>query len=85
MPSRRITWHDEVEHVAAESLRPFSGGAAEPENPFALHEELQTVMQSLVGIVRLEDEMREALTRLLPDGREPHYIGREEAASPATG
>ena len=38
---------DEVERVAAESLRSFGDGQG--ENPYAIHEELRAVMQSLRG------------------------------------
>ena len=36
---------DEVEHVAAESLAPF-GSDGDGENPYAVHEELQSLMQT---------------------------------------
>jgi succinate dehydrogenase flavoprotein subunit len=45
------------------ALEPFERqGAA--ENPFRIQQDLQGLMQDLVGIVRREDEMREALVRL---------------------
>jgi succinate dehydrogenase / fumarate reductase flavoprotein subunit len=52
----------QVERIAHETLEPFtrSGG----ENPYAVQTELQEVMQNLVGIVRNEAELREALTRI---------------------
>jgi len=53
---------DEVEHVAEESLRSFGDGNA--ENPFAIHEELRAAMQSLVGIVRGEEDLKSALTTI---------------------
>lgn len=40
------------------------GGARPPENPYTLHQELQQAMNDLVGIIRREAEMSEALTRL---------------------
>jgi succinate dehydrogenase / fumarate reductase flavoprotein subunit len=58
----------QVDTAAAEALRPFSaegpadGGVA--ENPYTLHQELQQTMNDLVGIIRHEDEMTEALSRL---------------------
>jgi succinate dehydrogenase / fumarate reductase flavoprotein subunit len=56
---------DEVEHQAAESLKSFgdhpTGGASGGENPYAIHEELRAMMQSLVGIVRTEEELKSAL------------------------
>lgn len=55
----------------AEALRPFSaedGGTATTggpvENPYTLHQELQQAMNDLVGIIRREEEMAEALNRL---------------------
>jgi succinate dehydrogenase / fumarate reductase flavoprotein subunit len=53
---------DEVERVAAESLRMFGDGPG--ENPYAVHEELRSVMQSLVGIVRTADDLKAALTKI---------------------
>jgi succinate dehydrogenase / fumarate reductase flavoprotein subunit len=52
----------EVEAVTRIMLEPFnrSGG----ENPYAIHAELQEVMQNLVGIIRTESEMRQALTKI---------------------
>ena len=52
-----------VDKAIADVLVPFDRGAG-GENPFKVQEELQDTMQSLVGIVRLEDEMKEALARL---------------------
>jgi succinate dehydrogenase / fumarate reductase flavoprotein subunit len=52
-----------VEKAIAEVLEPFERGAA-GENPFKLQDELQETMQNLVGIVRQESEMREALERI---------------------
>ncbi len=58
----------DVDAAVRRALEPFGGGAAEtgatPENPYALHAELQQVMNDLVGIIRTEDEMRKALTKL---------------------
>ncbi|HYU80656.1 MAG TPA: fumarate reductase/succinate dehydrogenase flavoprotein subunit [Vicinamibacterales bacterium] len=52
-----------VDRATKEALAPFERGAGS-ENPYKVQEELQETMQSLVGIVRQESEMREALTRL---------------------
>ena len=52
-----------VDREMKASLAPFER-AANGENPFKVQDELQDTMQSLVGIVRLEDEMKEAFTRL---------------------
>jgi succinate dehydrogenase / fumarate reductase flavoprotein subunit len=53
----------EVEHAMKVVLAPFERGAG-GENPFRVQEELQDTMQNLVGIVRQESEMKEALARL---------------------
>jgi succinate dehydrogenase / fumarate reductase flavoprotein subunit len=55
----------DVAAAAASALAPFEGnGGQGAENPYALHQELQQSMNDLVGIIRREDEMREALDRL---------------------
>lgn len=62
----------EVDTAAAEALRPFSAegpaGGEEagrpPENPYTLHQELQQTMNDLVGIIRREGEMEQALEKL---------------------
>jgi succinate dehydrogenase / fumarate reductase flavoprotein subunit len=55
----------DVSAAAASALAPFEGnGGQGAENPYALHQELQQSMNDLVGIIRREDEMREALDRL---------------------
>ncbi|KOU41963.1 succinate dehydrogenase [Streptomyces sp. WM6373] len=53
----------EVDAAAAEALAPFHA-AEGAENPYTLHQELQTTMNDLVGIIRREGEMAEALERL---------------------
>lgn len=51
----------ELKSVSDESHRPFDG---EGENPYAVHEELRTMMQANVGIVRTESELQEALSEI---------------------
>jgi succinate dehydrogenase / fumarate reductase flavoprotein subunit len=53
---------DEVEAIARESLAPFDPPAG--ENPYAIHEDLRTMMQRRVGIVRSEEDLRIALAEL---------------------
>jgi succinate dehydrogenase / fumarate reductase, flavoprotein subunit len=53
----------DVEQTAKWCLSPFERGTA-GENPFAVQSELQDVMQNLVGIVRLESEMQQALEKI---------------------
>ena len=55
--------HDQTGEAARLALLPFDRGAA-GENPYQIQYEIQECMQSLVGIVRTESEMREALGRL---------------------
>jgi succinate dehydrogenase / fumarate reductase flavoprotein subunit len=60
----------QVDMAAAEALRPFSAEGPEaddgrpPENPYTLHQELQQTMNDLVGIIRREGEMAQALEKL---------------------
>jgi succinate dehydrogenase / fumarate reductase, flavoprotein subunit len=69
--ARRPALNDEtIEQAASTALAPFSAdvGAADAgeaaENPYTLHAELQQTMNDLVGIIRRESEMAEALERL---------------------
>jgi succinate dehydrogenase / fumarate reductase flavoprotein subunit len=52
-----------VERAMNEVLRPFEEGD-QGENPYRLQADLQDTMQNMVGIVRQEAEMQEALTRI---------------------
>ncbi|MEU9100950.1 fumarate reductase/succinate dehydrogenase flavoprotein subunit [Streptomyces sp. NPDC048361] len=58
----------QIDTAAAEALRPFSAEAPEDgspaENPYTLHQELQQAMNDLVGIIRREGEMHQALRKL---------------------
>ncbi|MFI7339754.1 fumarate reductase/succinate dehydrogenase flavoprotein subunit [Streptomyces sp. NPDC050085] len=58
----------QIDTAAAEALRPFSAEGQEegtvPENPYTLHQELQQTMNDLVGIIRREGEMAQALRKL---------------------
>jgi len=51
-----------VADAEAEALAPFAVESG--ENPFVIHAELQQTMNDLVGIIRTESEMVEALQRL---------------------
>jgi succinate dehydrogenase / fumarate reductase flavoprotein subunit len=57
----------DVDAAGREALAPFRAddteGAA-PENPYTIHQELQQTMNDLVGIIRREGEMTQALERL---------------------
>jgi succinate dehydrogenase / fumarate reductase flavoprotein subunit len=58
----------EIEVAAATAVQPFGTGeqpeTGQAENPYTLHQELQQSMNDLVGIIRREGEVREALERL---------------------
>jgi succinate dehydrogenase / fumarate reductase flavoprotein subunit len=49
----------QIEAAVKESLAPVERGAS-AENPFKIQQDLQGMMQDLVGIVRIEDEMQRA-------------------------
>jgi len=55
---------EKIDTVAREALAPFESRDRESENPYAIQKDLQETMQDLVGIVRHETEMREALERI---------------------
>jgi succinate dehydrogenase / fumarate reductase flavoprotein subunit len=51
-----------VDMIASEALAPFE--RSDGENPYQVQKDLQETMQGLVGIVRNENEMRQALGRI---------------------
>ncbi|MCY0936945.1 fumarate reductase/succinate dehydrogenase flavoprotein subunit [Streptomyces sp. H34-S4] len=53
----------QIDAAAAEALAPFHA-AEGAENPYTLHQELQTAMNDLVGIIRRAGEMAQALEKL---------------------
>src|SRR5437764_6979952 len=54
--------NDQIDIAAREALAPFE--QSNSENPYAIQKDLQESMQDLVGIVRNEAEMRQALERI---------------------
>ena len=62
-----------IQTASQEALAPYEAGRT--ENPYAIQQDLQDTMQRLVGIVRLEDEMREALTVLETLNRRAASVG----------
>jgi succinate dehydrogenase / fumarate reductase flavoprotein subunit len=52
----------QIEQSERDLLAPFSGTGA--ESPYAVHRDLQEVMQNLVGIFRTEEDLRKALVEL---------------------
>jgi succinate dehydrogenase / fumarate reductase flavoprotein subunit len=58
---------DDLAAASKTALEPFTvGGAADAavENPYTIHSEMQQMMNDLVGIIRREGEVAEALGRL---------------------
>ena len=54
-----------IDAAAQLALRPFEKPAGgHPENPYALHAELQQSMNDLVGIIRHQKEMQQAVAKL---------------------
>jgi succinate dehydrogenase / fumarate reductase flavoprotein subunit len=60
--NRPVVDQEQIDAAAEEALAPFSADGG--ENPYGLHQELQQSMNDLVGIIRREGEMEEALHRL---------------------
>jgi succinate dehydrogenase / fumarate reductase flavoprotein subunit len=55
----------EVKEAQERSVAPFGDGTQEgAENPYTLHQELQQTMNDLVGIIRKEEEIQQALDKL---------------------
>jgi succinate dehydrogenase / fumarate reductase, flavoprotein subunit len=68
----------QVDEAARQALEPFDrAGAKTGENPYAVQENLQEMMQDLVGIVRREDEMLRAL-----EGLDKLWKRARQAAAP---
>jgi succinate dehydrogenase / fumarate reductase flavoprotein subunit len=64
----------EVDRLAARALEPFERGV-DAEGPYHVQHDLQTMMQDLVGIVRREQEMQEALTKLIALRKRAEKVG----------
>jgi succinate dehydrogenase / fumarate reductase flavoprotein subunit len=70
---------DQVQAATRWALAPFDRPAG--EGPFQVQNDLQEMMQSLVGIVRREEEMRKALdgiARLWDRAKRVHVVGNRE-------
>ncbi|MGV9316013.1 fumarate reductase/succinate dehydrogenase flavoprotein subunit [Streptomyces sp. NPDC003691] len=71
----------QIDAAAAEALRPFGASSpadgGPPENPYTVHQELQQTMNDLVGIIRREGEMQQALERLARLGDRARRAGVE--------
>lgn len=68
LTERPVLDEAQIDAAAAEALRPFGAeepaGGGPPENPYSVHQELQQTMNDLVGIIRREGEMAQALEKL---------------------
>jgi succinate dehydrogenase / fumarate reductase flavoprotein subunit len=51
--------NEQVDAIAREMLAPFDSQGT--ENPYTIHSDLQQSMQDLVGIIRVESELKQAL------------------------
>ncbi len=59
---RSAVGEDQVAAIGQELLAPFNGKGG--ENPYSIHMDLQDCMQSLVGIIRTESELKKALVEI---------------------
>jgi succinate dehydrogenase / fumarate reductase, flavoprotein subunit len=64
-----------VDAVAKEALAPFERPSTSGDGPYQVQHELQGMMQELVGIVRKESEMKEALQGLQPLFEKARHVG----------
>jgi succinate dehydrogenase / fumarate reductase, flavoprotein subunit len=64
-----------VEALAKEALAPFERSNAPGDGPYQVQHELQGLMQELVGIVRTEAEMKQALGGLKPLWEKARRVG----------
>ena len=62
LPSRPVVPQADLSAATATALEPLE--RADGENPYAIHAELQTVMNDLVGLIRRESELKTALVDL---------------------
>ena len=62
LPSRPIVPEVTLASAAAVALEPLE--RADGDSPYAIHGELQTIMNDLVGLIRRESEMKTALVEL---------------------
>jgi succinate dehydrogenase / fumarate reductase flavoprotein subunit len=62
----------QVEAIAARALEPFARAG---EGPYQVQQDLQEMMQRLVGIVRREEEMQTALEELAKLGERAQRVG----------
>ncbi|WP_019971726.1 fumarate reductase/succinate dehydrogenase flavoprotein subunit [Mycobacterium sp. 141] len=73
LPERPKISDAAIGEAVATALAPFEQHE-QPENPYALHAELQQSMNDLVGIIRREAEIEEALDKLAELRRRVHNV-----------
>ncbi|HEX5117344.1 MAG TPA: fumarate reductase/succinate dehydrogenase flavoprotein subunit [Pseudonocardiaceae bacterium] len=67
LAARPTITETDIDQAAHQAVTPFDGIAAEGdalENPYTVHSDLQQMMNNLVGIIRREGEVAEAIARL---------------------
>jgi succinate dehydrogenase / fumarate reductase flavoprotein subunit len=67
LAARPTVTQADVDEAARNAVTPFDGADTEtdsPENPYTVHHELQQMMNDLVGIIRREGEVAQAVERL---------------------
>jgi succinate dehydrogenase / fumarate reductase flavoprotein subunit len=73
-PGAKIN-EEEVQRTIREALAPFERQGNGAEGPYQIQHELQTRMQDLVGIVRSEEEMHQALETIARFGARARQVG----------
>ena len=67
---------EQVKEISSWALSPFEKGSASgSENPFQIQTDLQEEMQKLVGIVRTEAELTEAIQKIKDFGERINKAG----------
>jgi succinate dehydrogenase / fumarate reductase flavoprotein subunit len=64
LASRPTVTDADVDAAARSAVTPFDGDADAQENPYTVHHDLQQMMNDLVGIIRREGEVAQAIARL---------------------
>jgi succinate dehydrogenase / fumarate reductase flavoprotein subunit len=59
--SRPTVADDDLHAAQGRALSPFSGSGAGTENPYTLQQDLQQIMNDLVGIIRTREELSKSL------------------------
>jgi succinate dehydrogenase flavoprotein subunit len=66
--------NEQLQSIAKTALKSFDVGAS-GENPYQIQYGLQEAMQDLVGIVRTETEMQQALTKIAELNTRAEHVG----------